>query len=147
MKITKDISRLILHDSHFVNEARENNNLVLPFDWAKLENLTELGINEVVILGKTILRISGIRNEQLKAYYEEKNYRLIDFPDNIGKYWNEVQNTEIDDNINLLQLDGLFSKDGENYWVEWSLNFENCEVEWNSHITLAEWQNGKLPND
>jgi hypothetical protein len=147
MKITKDIARLVLHDSHFENEVRENNNLVVTFDWAKLENLTELGINELVILGKTTLKISGIENEQLKAYYEGKNYKLVDFPDNIGNYWNEVQNTEIDDTKKKLQLDGLFSKDGENYWVEWSLNYESCEVEWNSYITITEWQNGKLPND
>src|SRR5690606_25233097 len=107
MKITKDIARLVLHDSHFENEVRENNNLVVTFDWAKLENLTELGINEAVILGKTVLKINGIENEQLKAYYEGKNYKLIDFPENIGDYWNEVQNTEIDDNKKKLQLDGL----------------------------------------
>ena len=147
MKITNDIARLILHDSHFENEVRENNDLIVTFDWAKLENLTELGINEVVILGRTILKINGIKNEQLKAYYEDKNYKLIDFPDNIGKYWNEVQNTKIDDTQKTLQLDGLFSKDLKIFWVEWSLNYESCEVEWTSHITITEWYDGKLPDE
>ena len=147
MKITNNIGRLILHDSHFENELRENNNMVVTFDWAKLENLEELGLNEVIILGQTKLKINGIKNEQLKAYYEGKNFKLIDFPKNIGKYWNEVQNTEINDNNRTLQLDGLFTKNGDNYWVEWSLNYESCEVEWNSYITLTEWHNGKLPNN
>jgi len=121
--------------------------MVVTFDWAKLENLEELGINEVIIIGQTTLKINGIQNQQLKAYYEGKNFKLIDFPQNIGKYWNEVQNTEINDQNRILQLDGLFIKDGENYWVEWSLNYESCEVESNSYITLTEWHNGKLPND
>ena len=147
MKITKEIARLILHDSRFENEVRENDNMVVTFDWAKLEKLAELGIHELIILGKTKLKINGIKNEQLKAYYEGKNYKLIDFPNNIGNYWNEVQNTEIDDNKRTIQLDGLFSKDGEDYWVEWSLNYESCEVEWASYVTFTEWQNEKLPND
>ena len=147
MKITKDISRLSLHDSHFENELRDGNNLTVIFDWAKLENLAELGIDELLILGKTTLKINGISNEQLRAYYDEKNYKLIEFPDHIGEYLHEVQFTKIDDTKKTLQLDGLFTKDGESFWVEWSLNYENCEVEWNSHITITEWQNGKLPND
>ena len=147
MKIIKNIARLDLHDAHFENELRESNNLIVTFDWAKLENLSEFGIHEVVFLGKTTLKINGIQNEQLTAYYEGKNFKLIDFPQNIGKYWNEIQNTEINDQKKSLQLDGLFTKDGENYWVEWSLNYESCEVEWNSYITLTEWHNGKVPND
>jgi len=46
---------------------------------AKVKNLTEHGINEVVILGKTILKISGIENEQLKAYYEGKITNSLTF--------------------------------------------------------------------
>ena len=147
MKITKNISRLSLHDSHFENEIRENNNLFVTFDWAKIDNNLEFEINESLILGKTIVKIYGINNEQLRAYYEGENFKLIDFPENIGKYWNEVQNTEINDMKKTLQLDGLFSKDGENFWVEWSLNYESIEVEWKSYVTVTEWHEGKLPKD
>ncbi|TAF33631.1 MAG: hypothetical protein EAZ57_05260 [Cytophagales bacterium] len=147
MKITQDIQRLILHDARFKNEIRTNNDLVITFDFARLKHLTELGIHETVVLGKTTLAIKGIKNEQLKAYYEGPKYRLIDFPENVGKYWNEVQNTEIDEHQKRLQLDGLFSKDGENFWVEWSLNYESCEVEWDSHITVAQWYDGQQPDE
>jgi len=147
MKINKDIRRLVLHDSHFEKEFRIADSLEITFDWAKFENLKALGIDDFVVLGKTVLTIKGIKNEKLKAFYEGKNYKLIDFPENIGRYWNEVQNTTIDDTSKTIQLDGLFTKDGENFWIEWSLNFETCEVEWNSYVTGNEWKNGKLPSD
>ena len=57
MKITDKIGRLVLQDSHFEDELREKNNLVVTFDWAKLENLEELGINDVIILGQTNLKL------------------------------------------------------------------------------------------
>ena len=147
MKISKNISRLSLHDSHFENEERVDSTLTLTFDWAKLENLVEFGIDEGVILGKTVLKVIGIRNEKLKTYYEDKNCKLIDISDNIRSYWSEVGTTEIDDKNKTLQLGGLLRKDGDCFWGEWSLNYDSCEVEWNSYITITEWQNGKLPAD
>jgi hypothetical protein len=41
----------------------------------------------------------------------------------------------------------MFKKDKEIYWVEWEFNYDCCEVEWNNHVTLSEWQAGKLPDD
>jgi len=147
MKLFKSISRLSLHDSHIVSEVRIDDSIIIVFDWAKLENLLELGIDQAVILGKTILKISGIKNEVFAALYDNGERSSIEFPDNINRYWSEVSNTEIDDKSKSLMLDGLFTKDGESFWVEWSLNYDNCEVEWKSHITVAEWLNGKLPTD
>jgi hypothetical protein len=147
MKLSKNISRLSLHDSHIISEVRVDDSMAIVFDWAKLKNLLELGINQAVILGKTTLKISGIKNEVFTALYDNGERSLIEFPDNVNKYWSEVSNTEIDDKSKRLMLDGLFTKDGESFWVEWSLNYDNCEVEWNSHITVAEWLNGKLPTD
>ncbi len=147
MKIDKKLNRLSLHDSHFKNELRTDDSITVTFDWAKLDNLEELGINDFVVLGKTKVTIKGIRNEQLKAHYEGEINKLIDFPENVGKYWHEVINTKIDDINKSLQLDGLFTKDGENFWVEWTLEYETCEIEWNSYVTGEEWKNGKLPDD
>jgi len=147
MKIDKKLNRLSLYDSHFENELRADDSIVLTFDWAKLDNLEEFGIDDFVVLGKTKMTIKGIKDEQLKAYFEGKKYKLIDFPENVGKYWHEVANTTIDDTNKTLQLDGLFTKDGENFWVEWILRYEICEIEWNSYVTGKEWKNGKLPED
>lgn len=41
----------------------------------------------------------------------------------------------------------MYNAENEKYWIEWSFNYENCEIEWNSHVTFTEWEEGKLPND
>lgn len=147
MKISQNISRLILHDSHFEKEIRGQNNIKVIFDWAKLDNFIEEGIYEYIVLGRTTLSINGIFNEELKIFYEENNFKVIDFPENIGQYWNQISYTTIDDNQSYLLLDGIYDYEGKRCWAEWSLNYESCEVEWNSFVTFNEWQNGKLPYD
>ena len=147
MKIGKNLNRLSLHDARFENAVRVYDTLTLTFDWAKLESAVELGIVEGVILGQTVLQIIGVRNEKLKAYSDDKNYTLIDVPNNISSYWSEIGTTEINDENKTLQLGGFLEKEGNYFWSEWSLNYESCEIEWNSYVTVAEWEKGKLATD
>ncbi len=147
MKITSNIKRLSLHDSHFEKEERNGNDIKLTFDWAKLEDYVEGKIGDGIIMGKTIFTIEGISNEKFKAYFHEEKFKLIEVPDNLGAYWQEVANTEIDGEKRRIMLDGYFLKGKDGYWVEWEFNYERCEVEWNSFVTYEEWRNGKLPED
>ncbi len=147
MKINTNIKRLSLHDSHFEKEKRKGEEIILIFDWAKLDNFIEGGEEELIIMGRTKITIQGIKNEIFRAYYDEAKFKLIDIPENLGKYWQEVANTEINETIKKIQLDGMFNKDNESYWVEWEFNYNECEIEWTNHVTLSQWKNGKLPTN
>ncbi|MEP6846602.1 MAG: hypothetical protein ABI861_11385 [Panacibacter sp.] len=146
MKISKNINRLTLHDSHFEKEIREQNNIEVLFDWAKLDNFIEGDINEFIVLGKTTLRLNGISNEELRIFYDDHKFKVIAFPENIGQYWNQISYTTINDTEKYLLLDGLYDYEGKKCWAEWSLNYVSCEVEWDSFVTFNEWQNGSLPS-
>jgi len=77
-----------------------------------------------------------------RAYFNGAKYKLIELPKNLGKHWQEITNTEIDEINKKIKLDGMVNKGQENYWVEWEFNYESCEIEWNSHVTLSDWQKG-----
>lgn len=147
MKITSDIKRLSLHDSHFENVARTGNNIDLTFDWAKLENFKEGGIEDGLVLGKTKLNIKGISDEEFKGYYDGANWKPLREPIDIVNSWQEVANTEIDEMTKKIQLDGMFETDKEHFWIEWSFSYDSCEIQWEHYVTFAEWKEGKLPND
>lgn len=136
-----------MHDSHFENIIRTENDIELTFDWAKLENFIEDGIEDGIVLGKTKLTIKGIENQVFKGYYDGAKWKPLKEPIDIVDSWQEVANTEIDEKLKKIQLDGMFNTDKENFWIEWTFNYKNCEIEWNSHVTFNEWKEGKLPMD
>lgn len=147
MKISSNIKRLSLHDSHFENVERIGNDIELTFDWAKLEDYNEGEIEDGLILGKTKLTIKGISNEKFKGYFDGAKWKPLTEPIDFVNSWQEIANTEIDEKLRQIQLDGMYNAENENYWIEWSFNYENCEIEWDSHVTFIEWKEGKLPND
>ena len=145
--ITSDISRLELHDSSFENIIRHNQELELVFDWAKFANFIENNISEAIIIGKTIMRLTGVSLEEFRLYSNKEKYTVIPFPDEFSK--NLISSNEIDDTNKTIRINGLFRKNkNEMYdWVEWSFSFDTCEISWTSHVTRTEWLNGTLPND
>lgn len=86
MKINSNIKRLSLHDSHLEKEERNGENIVLIFDWASLDDFSENGIKESIILGKTKVTIQGVRNETFRAYYDGTKYKFIDIPENLENF-------------------------------------------------------------
>lgn len=145
MKINTNIKRLSLRDSHFENVERKGNDIELIFDWATLEDLKEGGIDDVLVLGKTKLTIQGILKEKFKGYFDGPNWKPLSEPIDFVNSWQEVANIEINEDSKQIQIDGMYDTENENYWIEWSFNYENCEIEWNNHVTLTEWKEGKLP--
>ena len=136
LKIQTNIKRLSLHDSHFEKIVRKGQNIELTFDWAKLENYAEQGIEDGLVLGKTKVAINGICNEEFKSYYNGEKWETIESPNDIVDSWQEVANTEIDEKLQRIQLDGMFNTEQEHFWIEWSFNYKNCEIEWNNDVTL-----------
>jgi hypothetical protein len=147
LKISTNIKRLSLHDSHFEKVERLGNDIELTFDWAKLEDFDEGGITDGLIMGKTQLTIKGISNEEFKGYFDGEKWKPLTGTIDFVKSWQEIGNTEIDEDLKKIQLDGMFDTEDESFWIEWSFNYESCVIEWSSHVTFTEWNNGKLPND
>ncbi|PRP67821.1 hypothetical protein BST86_12315 [Nonlabens agnitus] len=117
---------------------RLGNNIELIFDWAKLENFNESGIDDGLVLGETKLRIKGISKEKFRGYFDGTKWKPISEPIDFVNSWEQIANTEIDEVSNQIQLDGMYSTEKENFWIEWSFKYENCVIEWNSHVTFTE---------
>lgn len=147
MQIARDINRLTLYHSRFEKEERTDTSLILTFEWAKLNNLIELGISEMVYLGETRLLFDGIKNEKIKASHSKINgVPNVTFED-AGEVWNEVENIEIDECSKNIQLNGLYYKNGEFIWVEWQMEYDTCRIEWEQFVTNAELNSGLLPSN
>ncbi|GAB3574796.1 hypothetical protein GCM10027578_38030 [Spirosoma luteolum] len=120
----------------------------LTFDWAKLETFDEQRISEPIIMGKTILSLTGVRSEQFRFYAENENYSLVPLPDDLMTGLAPIGTNEIDDETNSVKISGLYtSKDNQSNWVEWIFHFATCQLSWTSYVTHTEWLNGKLPSD
>ncbi len=97
--------------------------------------------------GKTKLTIKGISKEKFKGYFDGVKWKSLSEPIDFVNSWQEIANTEIDEKLKKVQLDGMYNSGGENYWIEWSFTYINLEIEWYNYVTFTEWKNGKLPND
>ena len=130
-----------------VDHARHGDNLEFIFDWAKLENLAEFEISEGVVLGKTILTFDGVTGESFRLYFDKENFKVIDVPEKMKDCWNEIATSVVDDKRKKIVIGGLMERNGVLQWTEYEIFYQECRVQWNSHITVTEWQSGKLPND
>ena len=146
--IKSNISRLKLHDSRVEKLVRFNQQMELTFDGATLSNFIEENIAEPIILGQTTMHLTGIKSEEFKISSDQK-VSTVPFPNNFTERFYTISSNEISDTNQTIKISGLF-RESENAmydWVEWSFAFSTCELSWNSHITLKEWRNGKLPTD
>ena len=143
--IKTDLKRISFHDAQLIKVKRVNGKTLAEFDWAFLNNYAELEIKTPIILGKCYLIIDGIKNEEFRLYSDSK-YHVEKIPENIGEYWEEIQNTEIDDNNRKIKLDGMYVENKERtFWTEWQFEFDNAELRWEKHITEKEWESGMMP--
>ncbi len=143
--ITSELSRLDLHDSSFEKIIRQNQEIELTFDWAKLTNFIENNINEPIIIGKTILHLTGVNSEQFRVFPDDGKCVVVSSLDDF--YNNMIVLNEIDKTSQTIKI-GAVCKNNDNYdWVEWHFGFATCKISWTSHVTRTEWTNGKLPNN
>lgn len=147
--ITSDVSRLKLHDSSFERIVKNNNGLELVFDWAKLNHFAENNIAEPIIMGKTIMSLTGIVFEELRFFVSNGEYLVIPFPEDFSKRICTISASEIDDKDQKVRIWGHFRETSNNVFglVEWHFGYDTCQISWSSYVTRAEWLNGKLPND
>jgi hypothetical protein len=143
--IKTDLKRISFHDAQLEKVKRIDGKTVAEFDWAYLNHYSEKDNPNPIIIGKCYLIISGIENEEFRLY-SDANYHLEKIPENIGEYWDEIQNTEIDDKNQLIKLDGMYVENKERtFWTEWLFKFENAELKWEKYITEKEWESGMMP--
>lgn len=145
--INKNISRLSLHDSHLENLERKADLTIATFDWGYLRDFSESGYKKGIVIGKCKLLINGIKNEEFRVYREGTKYDIEKTPEDINKYWDEIANTEIDENHKQIILDGMFTRGSDSNWIEWKFNYDSVKLEWNSFVTSKEWEDGKLPEN
>jgi len=143
--IKTDLKRISFHDGQLKKVKRVDGKTVAEFDWAYLSHYSELNIEEPIIIGKCNLVVDGISNEEFRLYLEKK-YHIEKIPENVGEYWDEIQNTEIEDDSSMMKFDGFYIENKERtFWTEWQFEFKNAELNWEKYITAKEWETGKIP--
>lgn len=91
--ITDKFNRLSLHDSGVDNFYKDKEITFIEFSWGFLENYSENGINEGIVLGKTIMKVKGYKNEKFRLDYsgtsnfKDKKPEYIDYNENLFKVW------------------------------------------------------------
>jgi hypothetical protein len=129
MKLTENISRLILRNCRIEKIERNQNSLDIVFDYAKLDNLIEENISSPVVLSKTTLKTYSPANEILKVFYDDYEFKVIPFATEVVQSWIEIEHTDINDEKQTLDISGDYHLDDKKGWAELSLQFEKCELE------------------
>ena len=140
-KISKNIKRIELHDSSIDLLEFNSDNLVLTFDWAKLENYKEKNLDGI-ILGKCRLELSGIIKSTFEIITDEET-KTIEFPEDFQSKLDIIGEND-SENDNHLRIGSIMNYDGKLAWTNWNLNFNKFDFYWNNHVTFKEWKNGAI---
>jgi hypothetical protein len=140
-KISENIKRIELHDSSIDLLKFNSDNLVLTFDWAKLENYKEKNLDGI-ILGKCRLELSGIIKSTFEIITDEET-KTIEFPADFQSKLDIVAEND-SENDNHLRIGSIMNYDGKLAWTNWNLNFNKFDFYWNNHVTFEEWKNGAI---
>lgn len=140
-KISENIKRLELHDSSINLLEINSNNIVLNFDWAKLENYKEENL-EGLIVGKCKLVLNGITKTTFEILTDGKT-KMTQFPKDFQSRVEIIGENE-SKNDDHLRIGALINYDGKLAWTNWNLNFNKFGFFWNNHVTLEEWKNGAI---
>ena len=147
--ITKDFDRLSLHDSGVEKFYKEGENTIIEFDWSFLKNYSENGIDEGIVLGKTIMKVKGYKNEKFRldysgtANFKNKKPEYIIYNQNLFNFWDVVMENSTDENNNSFKISGFY-EDNIFCWIDWTFEFESIEISWKNHVLHKDWLNGHL---
>jgi len=148
--ISNNLSRLGLHDSSVEKIIYVGSDLVIMFDWCKLNDYEEKGFNDVIIVGRSSLLVENYRSDILKLDFggtPGHNDRLPEFIA-FDKFRNVpdflISRNMVDDNLKVAKIEGLWKLDDIYCWLEWSFDYNYLTLEWDDFITREEWKQGKI---
>ena len=142
-QINKDINRLELHDSSVLIKYVIGDTLTIEFDWAKLTDFKEKGIDSIIV-GKCQLNLEKIISEE---FYEEKFKGItsqIDYPVDFLQRIDIIGENESKTN-QILRIGCLYKDPIKNRWIDWILKFESFTFSWDNFVTYEDWMNGEIP--
>lgn len=141
-KISENLKRLELHDSTIELLEINSDNVILTFDWAKLENYKEENLDGV-ILGNCRLKLVGIINTTFEIETDGKTM-VTEFPKDFQSKFDIIGDND-SENDNHLRIGSIMNYDGKLIWSNWNLDFNKFELYWTKHISDEEWKNGAIP--
>lgn len=150
-KINLDITRLRLHDSHLEKITKLDNTLKIEFDWAFLTDYKEMKIDDGIVIGKSILEIIGYNKELFKldfkgsTGFESKTSIEIPFADNILENWDVILDNEINEAEKKIKISGFYEYENIHCWIDWTFEYQEAELKWNSYALHEEWKKGAIP--
>jgi hypothetical protein len=148
-KITNKFSRFSLHDSSVENFYKDNEITFIEFSWGFLENYSENGIDEGIVLGKTIMKVKGYKNEKFRldysgtADFKNKKPEYLIYNQNLFKFWDVISKNSINENNNSFKISGFY-EDNIFCWIDWTFEFESIEISWKNYVLHKDWLNGQL---
>ena len=150
-KINSKISRLRLHDSHLEKITKVDNNLKIEFDWAFLSDYKEMNIKDGIVIGKSILEISGYNSELFEVEFkgsvgfEKKAPIEFPFADNITQNWDVILDNEINDVEKKVKISGFYDYENIPCWINWTFKYQGAELKWDSYVLHEDWKKGAVP--
>ena len=141
-KISENIKRLELHDSSIDLLEINSDNIVLTFDWAKLENYEEKNLDGL-ILGQCKLELSGIIKTTFEIITDQET-KITEIPEDFQSRL-EIIGENDSKNDNHLRIGSIINYEEKSAWSNWNLRFIKFDFYWNNHVTFEEWKNGAIP--
>lgn len=144
--IENHLERLELHDSTIEQIQRNEKEIVIKLDWAKLADYSEVGIQDYLIVGQSELILKGVSQEEL--FFDSGDVE-VDRMKPAKELLNQLligTNEFIKEESQQMIIEGGVSVGKEYYWMKWEVHFSAFLFLWNNHITFSEWQNGKVPD-
>ena len=147
MLINNDFSRLNLHDSNIDNFILNERFCVIHFDWGFLENYSEKGMKEGIVITKIKMTVEGYKNEICQLNYtgtigqKNKASEFLNFSNEVVENWYVIFKNQSNETDKEFKISGSYEHNSILCWIDWSFNYENVQITWESHVLHKDWLN------
>jgi hypothetical protein len=151
--ITNNLGRISFHDSFIEKISRSFNELILHFDWAKIQNYgKDFNLIDIVV-GECYLVLFGVTSEVFLKHQDTLGSGQVvgsdqvHIPMDIETAFSLIGHDEFSNNPfgQTLSLSGMYEGVEGVYWLEYRIQFQSGGFYWNNHVTLADWHKGSIP--
>jgi hypothetical protein len=134
--IYKNISRLSLDDELISSINRVDGRLVISTTGGFLENFSEEQVLEPIVADKVSITFTGVRNEIFKTNDGTPTDSLYEVtkPVDFETEYSQIIGSTFSESECLIAVFRRSFIKKPLYYIEWSIEFENVSVQWESFI-------------
>jgi hypothetical protein len=146
--VTKDFSRISFHDSSIEKiERNKNGSIEISFDWAFINDYSEIEIQTPVIVGKSVLTLNKVKSQHYIKYLGENKSEEISCPEDLDSRFSLIGTNDFtkDGEFQLCSLGGFYENATDYFFIDWKIGFESGKFSWTNYVTYEDWLNGAIP--